>query len=161
VNKVDAQVRKSMAAYPDLYDNRFDVLHHIFCVLGNGYEWVNGEPVEVYDDKTPWRPEEEYTNWSEYADKLPGWVDIMFERIAKNQAVIDTLDTRVADGSFENSRTALAAVETARIMGPHYGPLYTQSQSALLMNLPADIHPDWAEAAAGMRAIAETMNWKF
>ncbi len=29
--------------FPDLFYNRQKCLDHLFCVIGNGYEWVNGE----------------------------------------------------------------------------------------------------------------------
>lgn len=31
--------------YPDLYQTRKDCLNHLFCVIGNGYEWFNGQLV--------------------------------------------------------------------------------------------------------------------
>ena len=34
-----------MDFYPDLYKNRKDCLNQLFCIIGNGYEWVNGELV--------------------------------------------------------------------------------------------------------------------
>lgn len=39
-------IRASLLYYPDIFDNALDVLHHLYCVNGNGYEWVNGELVE-------------------------------------------------------------------------------------------------------------------
>lgn len=32
--------------YPDLNPTRKHVLNHLFCVIGNGYHWVNGELVD-------------------------------------------------------------------------------------------------------------------
>lgn len=31
--------------YPDIFPTRKHCLNHLFCVIGNGYEWVNGELV--------------------------------------------------------------------------------------------------------------------
>lgn len=39
-------IRESLLYYPGIFDNALDVLHHMYCVIGNGYEWVNGELVE-------------------------------------------------------------------------------------------------------------------
>ena len=36
--------------YPDIFPTRKHCLDHLFCVIGNGYEWVNGELVD--DDNT-------------------------------------------------------------------------------------------------------------
>lgn len=35
-----------MDFYPDLFPTRKHYLDHLFCVIGNGYEWVNGELVD-------------------------------------------------------------------------------------------------------------------
>lgn len=39
-------IREALLYYPGIFDNALDVLHHLYCVNGNGYEWVNGELVE-------------------------------------------------------------------------------------------------------------------
>lgn len=35
--------------YPDVFPTRKHALNHLFCVIGNGYEWVNGELVDNDD----------------------------------------------------------------------------------------------------------------
>lgn len=37
---------ESIREYPTIYEFGADVLHHIFCVIGNGFEWRNGRAVE-------------------------------------------------------------------------------------------------------------------
>lgn len=37
--------------YPTLYQTREQVLNQLFCVIGNGYEWINGELVNDNDKK--------------------------------------------------------------------------------------------------------------
>ena len=32
--------------YPELFPTRKHCLDHLFCVIGNGYEWINGELVD-------------------------------------------------------------------------------------------------------------------
>ena len=32
--------------YPDVFPTRKHCLNHLFCVIGNGYKWVNGELVD-------------------------------------------------------------------------------------------------------------------
>lgn len=34
--------------YPDIFPTRKHALDHLFCVIGNGYKWINGEL--VYED---------------------------------------------------------------------------------------------------------------
>lgn len=39
-----------MDFHGDLYHSRKDCLNQLFCVIGNGYEWENGELVEMEPD---------------------------------------------------------------------------------------------------------------
>ena len=32
--------------YPEIFPTRKHCLDHLFCVIGNGYEWINGELVD-------------------------------------------------------------------------------------------------------------------
>ena len=36
--------------YPDIFPTRKHALNHLFCVIGNGFKWINGELVD-FDDK--------------------------------------------------------------------------------------------------------------
>lgn len=36
--------------YPTLFKERADCLNHLFCTIGNGYEWENGELVDGIND---------------------------------------------------------------------------------------------------------------
>lgn len=47
-------IKQSIFHYPSGYPNKWAVLHHIFCVNGNGYDWKNGEATNLYryDDIT-------------------------------------------------------------------------------------------------------------
>jgi hypothetical protein len=44
-NKLEDQVRSSILCFPTLYrannyeDSKILVYNHLFCVIGNGYEW--------------------------------------------------------------------------------------------------------------------------
>lgn len=44
---VEQTVRNDLLLWPSIHVNRFSVLHHLFCVIGNGFEWKNGELVET------------------------------------------------------------------------------------------------------------------
>jgi len=45
---VENTVRTTLLEYPRIFRNSLDVYNHLFCVIGNGYEWINGELVEPY-----------------------------------------------------------------------------------------------------------------
>lgn len=40
-----------MDFYPDLYPTRKHCLNQLFCVIGNGYKWINGELVDTDPDE--------------------------------------------------------------------------------------------------------------
>lgn len=40
-----------MDFYPDLYPTRKHCLDQLFCAIGNGYEWVNGELIDTDPDE--------------------------------------------------------------------------------------------------------------
>lgn len=39
MNKVDLVVKENLMRFPTLFKNRFDVLAHMLCCCGTGYEW--------------------------------------------------------------------------------------------------------------------------
>lgn len=40
-----------MDFYPDIYPTRKHCLNQLFCVIGNGYKWINGELVDADPDE--------------------------------------------------------------------------------------------------------------
>lgn len=47
--KVELTIQKMFDEYPTLFKERADCLNHLFCTIGNGYEWINGELVSDKD----------------------------------------------------------------------------------------------------------------
>lgn len=46
--KLEETIQEMFDEYPDLFQERWQCLDHLFCVIGNGYEWVNGVLIEPY-----------------------------------------------------------------------------------------------------------------
>jgi hypothetical protein len=44
-------VINSMREYPSISGNKLDVYDHLFLTNGNGYDWVNGELIDKYNEK--------------------------------------------------------------------------------------------------------------
>lgn len=44
--RVEDEMQMMMDFYPDIFPTRKHCLDHLFCVLGNGYHWVDGELVD-------------------------------------------------------------------------------------------------------------------
>ena len=49
--KAENQLQMMMDFYGDIFYTRKACLDHLFCVIGNGYEWENGELVEKEIDE--------------------------------------------------------------------------------------------------------------
>lgn len=43
-------IREAKLAYPSLFGSAASVLNHLYLVIGNGYDWVDGGLVEICDD---------------------------------------------------------------------------------------------------------------
>jgi hypothetical protein len=51
--KYEETIQSMYDLYPSLFQTRWQALNQLFCVIGNGYDWINGElvafDVEDYD----------------------------------------------------------------------------------------------------------------
>jgi len=50
--KAEETIQSMYDHYPSLYQTRQECLNHLFCVLGNGYYWKDGELID-YDETEP------------------------------------------------------------------------------------------------------------
>jgi len=48
---VERTIEDMIARYPSLFQSRTQALHHLFVVLGCGYEWQNGELVDRHSER--------------------------------------------------------------------------------------------------------------
>ncbi len=132
-------IRELLLEYPSLFKSRGDVLHHLFCVIGNGYEWVDGELVSRYSDDRS-----SFTNPTDRA------IDRILTRLRLNLADdARSNNSHVID--VELSYKALAEINYARnaidIRLNNYtfeGSLYPACPDyAKLWNYPDDLSYDW------------------
>lgn len=151
MTSVDEFVRTNILTFPSLYPNRTAVLHHALCVIGNGYKWnEKGEVVADFFRPVPlWDKEREMAEmeadlnarFSEYIRGLI--VEGMRETIEASAKVVDEVETRMYE---------MVAIEN----------IYPQcNEYALLMNIPANVTPEWKEACEEMKVLAEEAGWKF
>ncbi len=108
-----------MDFYSDLFPTRQRCLDHLFCTIGNGYEWVNGEL--VCEDYLSKRYE-------------------MKEQIVRAKSLHEDLYKQ-----REKVELELAKINPDYKPNPQYAhhwyPLY--KEYAFLYNYPSDIKPDW------------------
>lgn len=148
---VERTVRESLTSYPTLFETGGDVLYYLFCIIGNGHEWRNGEIVDEFsEERKPWTSEREWERFNQHygengsviADLLRPKVE---EEIVLLQKIVDEVGTRWSDMSVHRKTSSF----------------YPQSHYALLMNVPEDVTDDWHEAAEWAKNLALENGWKF
>lgn len=150
MSSVDQFVRTSILTFPSISTNRTEVLHHALCVLGSGYAWAeDGTVVSTSDETYPLWTEATAVEYMEayFAENIPAELQefvrpAFVENIANEAKVVAEVDTRM------NLQTQVE----------HF---YPQTTYALLMNMPANVTPDWEAACEEMCELAAKAGWKF
>ena len=103
----------------DMFRTRKHCLDHLFCTIGNGYEWINGELVS--DD---------------YKEQLERW---SLGDIEKAVEISENIEI------WENIERPMY-IKKAELSGNKYSFWYPLSKDySYLYNYPEDIKPDWLE----------------
>lgn len=143
----DEVVRDGLWFYPSLFRTRGDVLHHVLCVIGSGYEWENGEVVSAfpgYQDEDPVRRE------------IDGFQEECRGGRSRSSYVSDGILGMHAD-ALEVALLTHAQIDARvqRMALTHGQKPYDSSRYALLRNVPDDVTPEWARACEQMWALVE------
>lgn len=128
-----------------------DVLHHLFCVIGNGYKWVDGElvPIDLEREVSPYKDVVE-PDLSRFRELLEGLPEPLLQEMLRERATELEAERQVA----------VEATERSKNWG--YGDVtefYPESGYAKLFHIPSDVKPDWVEAAEYMRGEASKKGW--
>lgn len=154
MSSVDEFVRTSILTFPSMSKNRTEVLHHALCVLGSGYAWgEDGTIVATTDETYPlWSAAADIERIEAYlAENIPSELHEMVrpemtKNIAEYAKVVAEVDTRMY----------------LRTQVEHFYPQPAFSPySALLMNTPENVTPDWKAACDEMRELAIEAGWVF
>jgi len=136
---LEENIRWSLLMYPTIHKSRGDVLHHMYFVLGNGYEWVDGRLIDrswtqahaeklIADGLAGRDP---YARYKEVNDD-PVWqlaVDKMIARSIK--------EYRAAQDNIE---------ERLRLRGFGSKP-YPYSKLSMFFEIPEEVDLDYLEGA--------------
>jgi hypothetical protein len=153
MSHVDQFIRDSILAYPTSFTNSTEVLHHALCVLGNGYRWSHeGTVVEIGGDPFPlWNREKEIAGMERILDGMHLGKTSVSTKESLHRALMEDIDLNTAIVETVDERVHLRGEIS------HFYPI---SDYALLMNIPSNVTPDWAEACEEMKALAEKAGWK-
>lgn len=147
-----------MDAYPSLFVDEADVLHHLFFVNGNGYEWVDGQLVDVCSssqDLDATRVQDKRRlKWEAKKAAAEGRDTRFYEQqlalIAKSPAA-----QRRAERQHRIRRCTQRRPPGSRIRECHYLDeqgrlkhyLYPLCEYADILHVPDDVKLDWFKAA--------------
>jgi len=136
--QLDRLVRESILRWPSLFGTRWDVLRHLYLVIGNGYEWHAGVLRAVCDDG---EFSEERCR-SRFFRDLDGFVakfgpddhDIL--RRARRQFVLDHLDLLVNEPRIDSG--ARIGAEDVALISLDYSAAF---------NVPGDAEESFLDGA--------------
>lgn len=141
-------LKHGLLKYPTIFPNPVNVLEHMFCVIGNGYEWKNGELVDRcsevdFDNLTMKYPEERELDPE--IERIHASVENKTGNKLKDKARLVQMKW-IAD----NIDAVLEANPTNVYFGnaPH-GHYFTKGiclAYAKAFHFPDNIKKDWAEA---------------
>lgn len=157
MSQVDELIREKILTHPSSYPNRTEVLHQILCVLGSGYRWSEeGAIISDYEDPTPhWSKEGELERIERLLDEMFTVPDMEINgylRDSVRPALIEPID---------ESEKTVQEVDARMHTRGEVKDFYPQSDWSLLMNVPANVTPEWKEACDEMREAAIKAGWNF
>lgn len=144
-------VRDMIFNFPEQCANRTQALHHLFVHIGNGYEWRDGELVNLYP------LERDYTDDEIELQMLPDILE-RFKTLAAESdakaAMVESMLAEAREGGVERLAIRRDADRLAETPGDLRGPVHQPCQEyAYLLNAPKDITPDWAAAREEIAAV--------
>ena len=117
---VETTLQRMFDFYPDLYSNRQECFNQLFCTVGNGYMWRDGQIVTC-------EGEDISDSELDYSKQFHVRAHQSKKNIEKRRAYLDMLVKR-----------GIAKP------GHHWYPL--SKKYSLLFSVPDDVKPDWKAA---------------
>ena len=133
-------VKSAIWQYPSLFHNRTEVLHHLFCVLGNGFDWEDGELVDRWQDE---RPDDLYERINRVDE---GEAELRESRPEIAESFEEERKERLAEADYARANIEILTDLTAPLGREPYPPLGYHGTANGYAALPEDAKPDWAEA---------------
>lgn len=170
---VENTIRQVLLLWPSISPNRFSVLEHLFITIGNGYEWQDGELVELGDqrgfkNRVPTVEEaiissiedtflsdltfdfvHLHMTHKKFKSSQAGYMEAMrfkIECVKEEINLILRTEERMHDMSIPVFEKYPKYMEHYNNLEMPY-PIMTIYQYSELCNLPFNIKPDWLKAA--------------
>ena len=124
--KAEEQLQFMMDFYPELYPTRKHCLNQLFCTVGNGYEWKNGELVD-----------EENELFQRYQIVKP-------IKMAKGRNEEEFLQRMESEKRMMEEKGSSYRITPYNVQY-HFKWHQVSEQYSKIFNYPADITEDWYE----------------
>ncbi len=137
MNALDELVRRSLLSYPLIFATRWDVLRHLFLVIGNGYDWLGGQLVDEF--ARPFDEEQARATFFEDLDSLEaefGESPDSRLRRAQRQLQFDHIDDLVEESP--HMRGQQITVMDLYALSPEYAQVFC---------VPDDVEPSFRDGA--------------
>ena len=170
---VQDTVKRMLMIYPSVSINAIDVYNHLFCTIGNGFRWEDGELVEISDvplnvptlyeaidnamqfemvenpyslfESTQVTYRMRHNGYDDQEEIVKSFSTKMYNMLKESVSLICRTEERLND--FE----APTRKRYPEIFMKNYEfNLYGLCSYSEICNLPDDIKPDWLEAAERM-----------
>ena len=153
-----------LAAYASITPNRAAALNHLFCTIGNGYEWKNGQlvdtvkyprKVKTLEQKIAITLEQQRKADEEFEREYAHFFD------TENPAIEEEIDDEESEEEesvreFDELRAIVAEASKwrgvipddieARMLDTKFNDWYALSEYSAMMNIPKNIQEDWLDA---------------
>lgn len=141
-------IRNSLLTYGTIFPSEWHVAEHMFCVIGNGWHWENGQVVS--DD---YNKKKQVLTFKELLDNdKPNSYELQKLHNYKNN-ITQVFDERDILVSMRNdlirNQSAIMNYEFGNYFVPDFSicaelpTVYDTSEYSLINNIPSDIKPDW------------------
>ena len=143
--QLETTIQQMFDSYPSLYATRQECYNHLFCVIGNGYDWLHGQLVPS-EDACSDDPNVAFMHDSDYARVVPRAM----------QSEENVRKKRDDDRNMWNALRWSKLEDEGEDIGeyPEDVEWYPVSQRySYVLNFPEDIKPDWRQAIEECKAM--------
>ena len=145
--------------YPEFFKDRADCLNHLFCVLGNGWDWKNGQLVSHWETKKKLKAKDlkaRFVDGKAYQHNLMSQLDDAVSFTYRGLLDYELRDKEIPKSAHEKMKQILREHYIAQGYSAtvyHDKPraerwYFAQCNNwcedyVPLFNIPDDIRPDW------------------
>lgn len=153
---LDEHVEIALFAYPTIYRSRRDVIEHLYCVIGNGYEWAHGKL------STRGRPEAAWKQATVRVRSGERMTPELRKKLVREhyESFCDDPASSFNWGPMEDAtpefRATLRATLIERVVAkcdqpkerdPRFSVIYPLCSYSRMRNVPDDVRQDWLDGA--------------